>query len=141
MAKYVKFEWNDSYITGIRDIDLQHKELFQRIDNFILAMYRNQTKEEVTSLVTFLSIYIDEHFDTEEKIMKEFYYPHINAHQHEHNDFRYTFAKLKEDFARTAASDIYLAIRVEKEVKNWWEKHVSGTDMKYVPYLQNKING
>lgn len=131
-----RFQWTDQYNTGILTIDMQHKELFRRIDNLALAVYDGEGKPALKTLLEFLDSYVTEHFQTEEGYMKKNNYPVFEKHLEKHHTFRKLLSDVEQEF-NNRGGDTYLAIRVEKEIRKWWENHILQTDMEYVPYMKN----
>ena len=115
---------------------MQHKELFRRIDNLALAVYDGEGKPALKTLLEFLDSYVTEHFQTEEGYMKKNNYPVFEKHLEKHHTFRKLLSDVEQEF-NNRGGDTYLAIRVEKEIRKWWENHILQTDMEYVPYMKN----
>jgi hemerythrin len=130
------FVWSEKYETGSSAIDRQHKELFSKIDELSLAIYKGNAKTNLKSMITFLERYIEEHFKTEEGIMQMAKYPHLSSHIKLHKAFNKIFDDFKLDFEKRGG-DSYLAIHLEKVIRKWWEDHVLAEDQRYVPYLEN----
>lgn len=130
------FEWNSSYETGIDIIDEQHQELFSKIDAISLAIYEGQGKKKVGELIDFMDAYIANHFKTEEKILYDNFYPDFTKHLSYHQEFTRSFKEYSGDFNKNGP-DNYLAIRMEKEIRSWWENHILKIDMLYVPYIKD----
>jgi hemerythrin len=128
-----KFEWNTSFETGIRIIDEQHKELFKYLDELTLGVYQGRGKDQIRIMIDFLEKYTEEHFTTEESMFRRTGYAGISKHIEAHNIFRTNLKNFREDFRK--GRENYLAIHLEKNLKNWWETHILKTDMEYVPYL------
>jgi len=61
-------EWKDSLVVGIDDIDKQHKELFNRINNLIIAIGSGNIKENINVVFAFLEYYVNDHFALEKSI-------------------------------------------------------------------------
>ena len=129
------FNWEDNFNTGISIIDTQHQELFRRIDHLTLALYDGEGKVELKDLLSYLDSYVNEHFETEESLMKKNRFPQYDKHLEKHRGFKELFSDIKQDF-KDRGGDAYLAIRFEKEIRTWWENHVLKTDMEYVPYIK-----
>ena len=132
-----KFQWSDKYNTTLKSIDRQHKELFKHIDVFGLAIYKGVNKKDLEKLLQFLEQYVEHHFSSEEDLMRFNNYKDLKKHIEQHDNFRELFADFKHDF-ETRGGDLYLAIRLEKEIRNWWEYHVLNIDMMYVPYIKEQ---
>lgn len=127
--------WKDVFKTGITIIDNQHRNLFERIDHLILAIYKGQSESELEALLEYLESYVIKHFEIEEKMMLDNEYPDYIRHVYEHKGFREIFKNIVNEFIKKGP-DNFMAIRVEKEVRKWWENHVMKIDMEYVPYIK-----
>ncbi len=130
-----RLTWSEEYETGIKIIDTQHRALFRSIDSFTLAVYDGEGRDKLKQLIWFLDDYVNEHFDTEEKLLLSNEYPEFNEHVRAHEQFTALFKDIKKDF-QDRGGDTYLAIRLEKEIRNWWENHILIMDKKYVPYIR-----
>jgi hemerythrin len=129
------FQWDERFETGIEIIDKQHRELFKRIDNLALAVYEGKGKSELNKIIEYLETYINDHFTLEERLMYINDYPQYVDHLKKHQNFTVFFEGIAEEMD-AKGTDSYLAIRVEKEVRDWWQTHVLQTDMEYVPYIK-----
>lgn len=127
--------WSARYETGIDIIDEQHRELFRRIDMLTLSLYEGEGKIELKNLLEYLETYVTEHFKTEKVLLSQRGYPDLEKHLEQHREFISSFAEIRREYAERGP-DSYLAIRVEKQVKGWWQTHVLETDMRYVPYVR-----
>ena len=129
------WEWNSRLETGIKQIDEQHKELFNRIDQLELALYRGNSVTELLKLLEYLESYVVEHFQTEEKLLLDNFYPDFAIHSHQHESFRAYINGVLNDFKNKGA-DSYMAINIDKQMRKWWETHILKMDMAYVPYIK-----
>lgn len=66
--------WNDDLLTGISEIDTQHKELFNLMNWFFNACERGSCGKQIRRVFEFLNNYIAYHFDTEEAYMIKYNY-------------------------------------------------------------------
>jgi hemerythrin len=128
------FAWNSDFEVGIEEIDRQHRELFRLMDNLTLSLYRGDAKKIVAQVLFALEKYVTEHFRLEEDYMYRHYYPDLGKHKSQHVQFIKTFESLKKDFEKHG-TDSFLAIRVEKELQEWWKNHIMKIDRDYIPYL------
>ncbi len=133
-----EWKWYKELETGIDEIDDQHMELFRRIDKLELALYSGMGTAELNSLIQYLESYISEHFETEEDLIYRISYPGqlFQKHHQQHNEFRSLFKDIFSDFQERGA-DKYLAIEVDKKMRQWWENHILKLDMDYVKYYKD----
>lgn len=127
------FEWKDEYATGIGEIDLQHKKIFEIINSLFDALNQSRGNEVVGGVIDELVRYADYHFSFEEVHFEQFEFAGAEAHIKEHNDYRRNVAQFVEEGART---DSTLSYRVLDFLEDWWLDHVTGTDRKYVACFQ-----
>jgi hemerythrin len=59
----VAIEWRTSYEIGIKKIDLQHKELFDKINDLLEACNAQKGKQEVFNTIKYLGEYVETHLD------------------------------------------------------------------------------
>lgn len=85
-----KFDWNSSFETGIRIIDLHHQELFKicrEIEQLLLAHCIGYDDSYLISLLCKLRDYITYHFYEEELFMKSINHPQLAQHTQSHKVF------------------------------------------------------
>jgi len=128
------YMWDPGLTVGVRPIDAQHKELFQRIEELLVALRAQKGKEESTRLMDFLSDYVVQHFGAEEKLMKEHAYPKMAAHLAQHERFIALFSELKGEL-QAKGTTLSLALRINTEVGNWLREHILRVDRALAEFL------
>jgi len=136
--------WSDRYETGIREIDAQHKRLFQAINRLDEA-YREGTEEtEAQESLTFLARYTLEHFETEEALMRTIGYPMLEFHQKEHAELMTQIlvmkAKLDGGF-QVPLDGADFAAHVANFAADWLAHHINEADMGYVQFAKERQLG
>ena len=63
--------FDDNLLTGNRTIDAQHKELIERIRNFVVACQNGDSKVKAIKMLDYLDEYTDFHFKEEEALQEE----------------------------------------------------------------------
>ena len=128
--------WAPSLATGIRQIDLQHRELIDLVAEFELAHEAGDTARIVEDILQRLTAYALFHFATEETLMRAMPGCHLHgtAHVREHNIFGEKMAALRElsraeRHAETTALLDYL--------KQWLTNHILKTDKELATLLHN----
>jgi hemerythrin len=123
----MSFVWTPDLSVGVESIDIQHQELFLRV-NALLAVVKNGPQEqEVLQMLAFLGDYIVRHFEDEEQLMQKTGYPGLARQLAEHQQLMAAFKRLRTKFARHGI-DAMLAKDVEGEVCDWLVRHVQVTD-------------
>lgn len=129
-------EWSDSFSTGIEWQDLQHRELFRRIDKLMDAMDSGIGREEVLRLFNFLDLYFVIHLDTEEKAMDEYGYPDILRHIEEHTRFIEDVSRLEGEAKKGVTAD--LIIKTKRIVLDWFINHIGEMDKAFGAFMRAK---
>lgn len=123
----MSLNWDNTLATGISTIDSQHKELFERINQLLIAMKSGKGKDEALRSLNFLEEYVIKHFNDEEEIQKKNNYPSYNVQHKQHEEFKEELKELRKVFETTGVSAIFV-INVQQKMSNWWNKHIRDLD-------------
>jgi len=129
------FEWKEEYSVGIRAMDAQHKRIIEMIDELWYAMKQGKGREKVGDILEKLSDYVNTHFVSEERLMKEYDFPEYEEHRKEHEEYA---EKVKEFIRRYKNREMGLSIHLLTFLKDWLSNHICITDKKYGPFLNKK---
>jgi len=127
------FAWDDKFKTGIAEVDAQHKRLVAMVNDFYDAMQAGKADAVLGQLVNQLVVYTKTHFATEERMMLAKSYAAYPAHKAEHDAFT---AKVSALQAQVSSKQATLSVETGRFLKDWLQKHILGTDQKYVPSLK-----
>lgn len=122
-----EIQWEVGYSVGNEDMDNQHKELFEMINEF----FRQDNKQSAIILFENLSSYIDLHFDSEESMLRQINYPATDDHIKEHEELRHNFNALRK---RLDHYDIDIQHKIGMFLYNWMANHILKSDMEYKTY-------
>lgn len=75
MTYDLNITFDDNLITGNKTIDTQHKELIERIQNFVTACQNGDSKLKAIKMLDYLDEYTNFHFKEEEKLQQNAGYP------------------------------------------------------------------
>lgn len=118
-------EWKDSYNIGVKEIDNQHRGLFDLISRlFTSRLYEPDGKYFLLTLDKFVE-YAQLHFSTEERYMQEAQYPKLAEHRHEHELFIAQVSKLVQDVENKEPD---IENKTLNFLKDWYLAHILGTD-------------
>jgi methyl-accepting chemotaxis protein len=132
-----EYVWDESFATGNKTIDSQHKTLFDAINKLIAAMREKRAGTELKKAIDFLSDYTVKHFFDEEQIQKQAGYPDYPSHYKMHEDFKMVVKELSHKLILHGASENLIA-DVQKKIGNWLIAHIKGQDIKLGMYLRGK---
>lgn len=128
-------EWKDSYNIGVKEIDNQHRGLFDLISKlFNSRSYEPDGKYFFLTLNKFVE-YAQVHFTTEERYMREAQYPKLAEHQREHEVFIAQASKFIQD---TENKKTDIENKTLDFLKNWYLAHILGTDRDLEKWFQSK---
>ncbi len=133
-------EWSEKLAVGIASIDRQHRELFKRINNLVLAIKQHRCKAEIDGTLKFLDDYARVHFAEEEKHMRETAYPGIEEQRAQHRKYLEALAELKAEASlpRVQGSSYDLSATTNQVVVDWIVDHIIKVDMKFGEYLRSR---
>jgi len=125
----------EDLLTGITEIDKQHRELFARGNAVLFPETGKMAPEDVISALEFLLQYVDEHFSAEERLMKHYEYERLEGHRKQHQRLRKDFEEIyrrskKTDSVRGLESELYYLF------SDWYVYHIMQWDQPYAVFLQ-----
>ena len=125
--------WSDKYVINNYAFDTHHM-IIASLLNKLHAELRDKTMTEKTEVKEYFSLlyrYIDIHFETEEKFMKNSHYPDVDFHIKSHQDFK----ELLDEFGRNLSTsskknsyDLFIML------KEWFLNHELVMDKKMLEY-------
>ena len=127
--------WKESFAIGIPEIDNQHKELFERIDNLYAACAQGKGTSEVLETLNFLENYTIEHFADEEKLQLRIQYPKYQQHRGYHTGFINQVASLKKEMLDSGVT-ILMVIHINNIVSKWLINHIMTVDKELKSYIK-----
>lgn len=129
--------WNEGLSVGVAEIDNQHKELFNRINNLLDACKQGKGSEEIERTINFLSDYVITHFGTEENLMVRYNYPDYASHKEKHEKFNKKFAELKMQIQKEG-SGLLTTLGTNHLLIDWWLNHIGKVDKALGVFLKGK---
>jgi hemerythrin-like metal-binding protein len=124
--------WNDSYATGVAEIDAQHKILLHILNDARAKLSQSSAAQPIEPIVRDLLSYALYHFETEEALMLEFGYAGAldaeeAAHRGQHRAFTAKVKSVMEDLrgGEAVSVDDLLAF-----LYDWLIHHILNTDRK-----------
>ena len=134
----MKLQWTQELSVGVEEIDSQHKELFDRINNLDTAMKRGKAKEEVVRLIEFLDQYVIIHFGAEEKYMVDYNYTGYALHKTKHDWFKKEFSDIRTRLEAGGVSPELIMLSNNLLI-TWFSNHIRSIDMMLGSFLKSKI--
>jgi hemerythrin len=120
---------------GVSKIDVQHKELIDRLNAVISMGAKSVSKEETQKTLDFLGDYIVKHFGDEEVLQKQSGYPKYEWHKGQHKIYIDEFQKLKKEFMANGVSAKF-TLDLNNSIVNWIVRHIKTVDVELGKYIQ-----
>lgn len=94
-----KIEWSKKFLTGNKEVDLQHQYFAELINRIILEILENHDLKYQHHLIEELILYASFHFKSEENILFKLHYHDLDNHRNLHrqllDDLSYKLANIK----------------------------------------------
>lgn len=116
-----------SMSTGVQEIDEQHQELIQHLNEFFRLMSMGRGSVGLEEFMDFLSQYAAYHFRHEEGCMYELECPAAAANKQAHAQFIQLFKGYRNRLV-TEGPTTALVIEVQQKVSEWIRNHIVRTD-------------
>ncbi|MBF0383674.1 MAG: bacteriohemerythrin [Magnetococcales bacterium] len=134
------FPWNDNFSIGIEQIDNQHKNLVDLINELTATLIQND-EMELTRVFDELATYAEYHFADEEKIWEKFFDDDkwLQSHSKSHKSFLPQIIKMKEELI-----DLPLSVIIEKIIKfliRWLAFHIIDNDKRMATVISYMEGG
>ena len=133
--------WKEKYKIGVELIDSQHKELFNRVYDFLRTVQNkgdwNEKLDKVKETMSFMEEYVVVHFNDEEAYQDKIAYPGRDMHKQVHADFRATINNYVEIF-NTQGFNEELVQEFGAKLMTWLIMHVGKADKKIAEYVESK---
>ena len=126
-------QWNDEYLVGVEEIDLQHKLLFDILDRLEKAIRVGREKRELAILLGDFIFYTDRHFSSEESYMRSINYPGIDEHCEKHEEVKERVKEIREEYNR---GNYVITLELYDFISDWIATHVIAEDQKYAEYVR-----
>lgn len=128
--------WGENYRIHHAEIDKQHRDLFARVNRFVSELREVKKAVQLEPLTMFLKQYAIEHFETEERIMRENGYPLLSLQQQQHARFRKDFAFLEAELRdKFATQRTFMLFKIQLLVVDWLANHTMKLDRHFGKYL------
>jgi hemerythrin len=128
-------EWTQELETGIKEIDSQHRQfvnLINELDDAIQTSNADGIKHVIEGVLN----YTITHFEFEEELMQKAGFSSLKSHQQSHEFFMRKVAVLRGKF--NAGENVSLLLL--SMLKGWLVNHIKGEDRDYIDSVK-KITG
>lgn len=130
--------WTPGLSVGDAAMDVQHRGLFQRLNELVVAIRSGHGAAEVERVLEFLDRYTREHFADEEKLLAASAYPGLDRHRQLHAGFIAELVGLRQALADPAADREALASQLHLHLRDWLLTHIRVEDRAYGVHLAGR---
>ena len=130
--------WSEDYVSGVSDVDAQHKTLFRIINAFTIDENENMPTSVFLAFLDFLKAYCDSHFALEEEMMTQYNYPLKEYHVNIHESLKKTVGELREKIVENNLDKPFSSIIAA--ITEWLNNHIPRDDLAFFGYCKNKEN-
>jgi hemerythrin len=131
-------EWNERYSVGIKELDDQHRHLFEIFFTLLEADDATLESSVVSKALANLKTYTYEHFELEEEYMSKCGYPDIESHIAIHDSFR---EKVEDLLSAKSARQDETFMDILSSLYTWLVDHICTCDQQYAPYVSGIMQG
>jgi hemerythrin len=133
------FAFTDDLLTGMDDIDAQHRMLFEFANQTVDPSTQRGADASFFASLAFLAEYVEYHFAAEALAMQRSDYPARAGHLSAHASFRQRIAAMLE--ASLETSDITsLRLELRDAISVWLAQHVRTADKAFAEFLRQQEN-
>ena len=128
--------WGEQYRINHTLIDEQHRNLFAQVNKFVREIRAVKTSAQVERLSSFLRSYVDEHFETEERCMREKRYPLLELQRQQHARFTRDFSCLEAELREKLATQrTFMLFKIQLLVVDWVVNHTMKLDKHFGRFI------
>lgn len=128
----MKSTWNDSLKIGIPLLDLQHKQLIDQMDQLLEAMGSQKESQELKSILGFLDMYVNNHFNYEQSCMEMYKCPVACQNKNAHARFLKVLQEVNNQIDRKESPSL-VSVRIKRELLDWFVSHIKSIDTRLTP--------
>ncbi len=130
-------EWRDTFLVGVDEVDVQHRQLFSMLTNLHAAIERQVDADDLVVILDGLVTYLKEHFSCEEALLAG--HPRWGEHHRQHWWFTEKVLYFMREFKRAEGLDRNpLAMEICGFLCGWLQEHIVMMDRSY--FLRNDLS-
>ncbi len=120
-------QWRGEFDTGIREMDVEHRQLIAHIREFQVEMAAGADVSKIVSILRQIYSEIAEHFALEEKLMRRMRFPAYADHKEDHE----TLLDDLRDIMEAVEDDGFLdEAQLTDDLDRWFSDHFLVHDAK-----------
>jgi hemerythrin len=124
--------WSGKYSVGVKNLDDQHKEVINLLNELHAAMLKGQAQSVAGDLLPKIQRHAREHFSAEERLMESTKFPGLAEQRTEHSAL---LAKIEDYAARHKRGDSSVYLELLNFMRDWMTNHMQKVDKKYTTWM------
>jgi hemerythrin-like metal-binding protein len=124
-VKGTRLEWGDQYLVGVSEIDEQHQQLIEMLNEFYDGLSQRRGRESLERLLRRMLDYARDHFATEEELMEQYDAPGSESHKKQHQRFLDRAVEMTD---RLMTAQLLIPLEVTGFLRAWLARHIQVTD-------------
>lgn len=129
------FAWERRYDTGIEEIDRDHRDLVNLINDLYEAMQDGTGGALLLPIFSALKHYTETHFEREERFMADCNLPDQARHSREHKQMMTKLADLEK---RHRQGEAAISLQTLTFLRDWLQNHICVVDQAMANQLRGK---
>lgn len=135
MNKVEIFPWNDRFVTGIPDVDKQHRHLVDLLNTLVSHMAFGDTGPTISAILDELKRYAEFHFRSEEAVWKEVFAGDEWEARHEESHQQFVVEILELETQNISCSSDRMLKTLIRFLTHWLALHIIEQDMRMAKTL------
>ena len=127
-------EWRDEFKIGIKEVDFEHQELIELINESYDEAKKDGSTLAVLDSLGEVFMQISAHFALEEKEMRKLKYDQYEDHKEDHEDLLDSIRDIMDDYEERETLD---EEEFGERLKDWFVNHFSTKDARLHKFLQH----
>ena len=119
-------EWREDFETGVADVDHEHRELVDLLNELHAKLENDESKETVSAFLGEVFAKISAHFALEETVMRKHGYDEYTEHKADHEHLLDEIRDIMDDYEAGQFADF--RDQLGHAVRDWFVGHFKTKD-------------
>jgi hemerythrin-like metal-binding protein len=119
-------EWREEFNTGVSEVDHEHKEIVDLINELHEAMGEDASQDEISRFLGDVFSKISSHFALEETVMRKHNYDEYDDHKSDHEKLLDELRDIMDDAEEDTGKNYKTALA--ESVRDWFVNHFKTKD-------------
>ncbi len=128
-------EFGPQYEIGIKEVDQQHKKLFEMLSKLHTAIVNGEEQSTLATILDDLIEYTVYHFQSEEELLLKHGCPDYNKQKSAHDKLTVQAVELQQQFHDGSAT---ISFELLDFLHDWLVEHTTGLDRKMIPFMKER---